>query len=610
MIAPGDKFTIPVEIFATKENVGKVNVSIQTSGPISILNNEIKQLELNKIESQQVSFEAEVPMEIGEVHLEITASYSEGKVKSNTDIAVKPLSARISTSEMKVCGKGKTIKFDVPDTGIAGTNEVVLNISRLPKADLSKKIHWLIRYPYGCIEQTISAAFPQLYLREFLVSKNFSNELITDNINNGIKKLQKFQMPNGSFSYWPGNTEANFWGTNYAGHFMLAAREAGYHVPGEIFNNWVRFQQTEARNYKYSRSYYYSFREQLYRLYLLSMAGKPEIGAMNYLWENFLPKMDDTERWILAAAYKLAGIDNTANDIAMTTRVIVEDYKEMSGTFGSALRDKAMILDAMITLEKKEEALQLYLDLSDHISQDQWFSTQETGYTLLALGRYIKENYSQTGKDKIISGNIRLPDGSLEKIHSEDVVTSFDLSNFVGEEISFTSKSPLNDLFVTLNWSGIPIKLETEDSFQGLKIVNSWLDKNGNIIDPQNLTQGDIFEQIIQVTNLTDRNLENVALTQILPSGWEIENDRLEDNGSGKKRKNNVRNYNLDYTDIRDDRVMWFFNVHPDKTATFSIRLRAVSAGEFFLPATYCEVMYDSRFQARKAGMDVRVNSE
>jgi alpha-2-macroglobulin len=611
MLAPGDKFTIPIEVFATKDNLGEVELTINATGIVNILNSEKLTMNFNTRSSQSVNFQAEVPMKVGVSQIVILAKSDGCEVVSTTDIAIRPLSAKISWREMKICKPNEQISFKVPDDGIEGTNEAFLSISRLPKADLAERLHWLIRYPYGCIEQTTSAAFPQLYLREFIQTKNFDDYWITNNINKGITRLQKFQIPSGGFSYWPGSNYVSKWGTNYAGHFLLAAKEAGYFVPLEMINNWTRFQKSEAKNFKYNDKSYHSLRDQLYRLFLLAKAGKTEMGAMNYLRENYLNKMHDTERWILSAAYMLAGARDAAQEIQMTTGVVVEDYMEMSGTFGSGIRDRAMILDAMITVGEKEKSLQLYLDLSDQISEKRWYSTQSTGYTLLALGRYIQEYYGDQTDDPIQGLVIEGNDENMV-VNSNEVVQNVDIFSSFGDKVTFQSMSEIKELFVTLNWSGIPLKSEEGDNFDGMKLKNVWKDNNNNIINPRELKQGEIFTQHITVTNLSGRTLENVALVQVLPSGWEIENERINPDKikkeksycKKKKFKNTVK---IDYSDIRDDRKMWFFEIRQGKAITVQVKLRAVTVGEFFMPATYCEVMYDNRYQARKAGMNVKV---
>ena len=96
-------------------------------------------------------------------------------------------------------------------------------------------------------------------------------------------------------------------------------------------------------------------------------------------------------------------------------------------------------------------------------------------------------------------------------------------------------------------------------------------------------------------------------MVQILPAGWEIENIRL----SGEDFPNWMSKYRLnqqEYVDIRDDRIMWFFDMRPNiREMDYVVKLNAVSVGEFTLPPTILEAMYNNNYQARKAGTKVRV---
>jgi len=260
----------------------------------------------------------------------------------------------------------------------------------------------------------------------------------------------------------------------------------------------------------------------------------------------------------------------------------------------------------MVTMDKKDKALPLYLEISEQLENHSWYSTQTTGYALMALGRFINKYYKNNSEDVPIAGTIIESNGLEKNIESNDLIINVDLIDSFGDKAVFTSTSRINELFVTLNWSGVPMEADQTNMFEGLKIQNTFRDKKGNIISPEILKQGDIFTQSITVTNLSNIKLENLALVQILPSGWEIENERMEDDKKLKKKK---RDYRIDYIDIRDDRQMWFFKLARNKSITLEFKLRAVTAGEFVMPATYCEAMYDNKYKARKAGMNVKVST-
>ena len=118
-----------------------------------------------------------------------------------------------------------------------------------PSLNLSKHLNYLVRYPHGCIEQTTSAAFPQLYLDNLMELTADQKLEIEDHVRIALGKLPAFQLSDGGFGYWPGASEVNEWGTNYAGHFILLAENKGYSLPFGLKENWLKYQKRAARYY-------------------------------------------------------------------------------------------------------------------------------------------------------------------------------------------------------------------------------------------------------------------------------------------------------------------------------------------------------------------------
>jgi uncharacterized protein YfaS (alpha-2-macroglobulin family) len=595
ILAPEDKFILPVEFFATKENIGNVNVSLETSDFIEIMGAQSQIVTFDNIEQKSLQFSLKVKKAVGLATIKLISEYSGGKAVNEVEIDVRALSSRIYKSEEKQSVDGAPQTFLIPDDGIDGTNKASIIIKKLPIPDLGKRINWLINYPYGCIEQTTSAVFPQLYLSEF-VEKNADLSESTLNISDGLKRLNKFQMVDGSFSYWPGGNYTSLWGTNYAGHFMLEAKEAGYHVPQELIDNWVRYQKTAINKYKYRKYETYKLRSHIYSMYLLAKAGKADVGALNFAREKYFKYCDDSMRWMMAAAYKLAGAENEAKRIVSKTGVLTKDYIEHSGTYGSALRDKAMILEAMLNFDESEDMLKVYKNIAEEVSGKNWFSTQTAGYSLLALGKYIRK--SNVDKDQKLSGRIIEGNGKVHKFNSSDMVMNFNLENSIGKEVKIEfDKSDIKNVFITSEWSGVPLRSSTQKESNGL-IVNRRIIGNAR----NDFKQGSTLEIEIDVENLEKTKLENIALVQLLPSGWEIVNERLKDDNNGNY---GVSSY--DYIDIRDDRLMWFFDLNTRSKKVFKFKVNVVTVGEFYLPATNCEAMYDHRYRATDPGMKVKV---
>ena len=148
--------------------------------------------------------------------------------------------------------------------------------------------------------------------------------------------------------------------------------------------------------------------------------------------------------------------------------------------------------------------------------------------------------------------------------------------------------------------SGIlPIGQEQTEQ-RGLATDIVFRDRKGNPINVGSLSQGTEFVAEVTVANMKGESVENVALTQIIPSGWEIVNTRFTDYGNFAENK-------VDYTDIRDDRTNFYFTLKSNETKTFKILLNASYLGKYYLPGVQCEAMYDNSYFARTQGQWVNV---
>ncbi len=606
VLGPEDQFILPVTVFAARDNLGQVNVSLETEGPVRLLDEPSKSLLFTTKDEKDVRFIVQADAAVGTAKFKITAKSANQIAIDETELAVRASSPRIYTAEKKDCLPGATLSFLISNQGLPGTNAASLKLQSRPFLNLSNRLFWLIHYPYGCIEQTVSAVFPQLYLKKLITTEKYDDAEIDRNINAGISKMRQFQLPSGAFCYWPGGNTFSVWGSNYGGHFLLEAKKLGYSVPPDLLARWLRFQKSQALTTQDN------LLERVNRVYLLALAGEPQLGAMNLLKENSLADMNDTQKWLLAAAYRLAGVDKTAQEILKNTGTTVSDYSECGGTYGSGLRDQAIILALQVLFERWREADNLAEQLAQQLATDNWYSTQTTGYVLLALGKYLQAIAGKIAGAAMI-GEIRLPGGKTIPFNTTEMSHNLELTNGFGKplEIFLDQRSTVKRLFATLEWNGVPLKSDLPDTVKNLTLAVEWLDENGLSIDPTNLKQGRTFWGHFQVgkTSSFGQSIEELALVQILPAGWEIENIRLTDEAQPAWMAK-WRLQQEDYLDIRDDRIMWFFDLPVDaKPLDFVVKLNTVTAGKFQLPSTSLEAMYNHLYLARKAGKKVTVTT-
>ncbi len=606
VLGPEDRITVPVTVFAMADSIGPTVVSMRTEGPVSIVGPARQELAFSAAGEKDLTFALQASAAVGQARVVVTAEAQGLAADHETDLKVRASAARIYSTEEQSVRPGERVRFAVPDRGLPGTNRAIVALRRRPDLGMTHRLLGLIRYPYGCIEQTVSAAFPLLYLGTLLEGVTFAGPATSDidrYINLAIRKLRNFKLASGGFTYWPGASSVSTWGSLYTGHFLIEAGKLGYHVPQDLMANWLRYEKSRALTAKDD------LMERVYRVYLLALAGEYRIGPMNLLKETGIKDMNDTQKWMLAAAYHLAGVERTAAQILIPAGKRVEDYRESGGTYGSSLRDMAIILNTLVMFERWSEADEIANQLGKALASQEWYNTQTTGFMLLAMGKYLRSLSGEDDRPPVLAGTLYLADGKEVPFETDRSVYQLEIEDGFGREIEvfLDSTSTVNRAFATLDWDGVPLTDDLGDTSSKLSLEVAWLNEAGLPVEPAERSQGENFWGHFRVRNLSAvRKIEEVALVQVLPAGWEIDNPRL----SARTAPGWTTRLDLnleEYLDVRDDRVMWFFDIGRRTKLDFVVRLNAVTVGSFRLPATVAEAMYDRTYRATAAGRPVEV---
>ena len=605
VLGPGDRFTAPATVFAVEDGLEPVRVSLSASGPVVVSPGTATVGELASGEQRDVAFDVQVLPELGRARFELEATAGAARATRTTVVEVRPSAPPNYSVQEQVVAAGESVAFRVPDHGMEGTNRARVTIRRGPNLDLVPRAEELLRSPYGCVEQVVSAVFPQLYLKDLLeVPAQLRRDVESDidrAVNLAIDRLRQYRQADGSFAFWPGSREVSPWCSCYVGHFLLTARTLGYHVPAELLEGWLKYELSQAN---LSRD---ELRVRVYRAYLLALAGRPSAAAMNLLRESALADMADVEIWLLAGAYRLAGMGEVAADLAHRAGTRVEQYRETGGTYGSGLRDQAIMLDMALGLERREQADALAREIAAALSAPGWLPTQTSSFALMALGKHLLADARQDRPQ--LAGHIDLPDGQTVPFDTRERVFQTQIDQGFGDSVRvhLATDGGLERAFATVSWEGVPLQDTGVDESHNLGLDVEWLDDDGNPIDPTVLTQGTGFWAHFRVSSTGHASrVEEVALLQILPAGWEIDNTRMSD----APRARWMREWQMkreDHLDLRDDRALWFFDVSQDQVLDFALKLNAVTAGSFTLPPTHVEALYDRQFRATRAGRQVTV---
>lgn len=578
----GDTFSLAIEVLPTQEKVGKATLTLKSGEKIALDRDKIA-LTFKDKTPQIVYVNAKVSSEhIGQDFIDITLSSGDFHMQEKTDIDILPYNPYITLSKKLTLDPNASIQLENPTAFIKDSQSGYVLISQNPILSIDHRLRWLMGYPYGCIEQTTSSVFPQLFLTTLSKADFIDKPTIVHNINAGIARIGRFQTNDGGFAYWQGGSKPDEWGSAYAGHFLLLAKSLGYYVPENVLKKWLMYEINYVKTMPLEKV--------IYPLYLLSLAGEPQVGLLNSIYEQHFHTLHITDKWLLAAAYKLAGFSSTAEKMTkdLPTKSTPRDESYYRFSYGSPLRDEAMILQAYIDIYKSMPPSAFH-SITQALESNEWYSTQSLAYALLALA----QNPPIPQNEQLID-----IDFNDKNFKAKDIL-KVPFSALQGE-IHSKSNSPL---YLNHVWHGILLEKTLQAKESKIAIKRSFVDENNTPIDVKTLPSGASFYLKLTLDNAHKPvSVSNVAITQNLPSGWEIENTRLNPHS-------NIPSFvheDVSYTDIRDDKIMWFVDFNGQKNEMFA-KINVITPGLYLLPPAYAEAMYDNSFLANTESLPIIV---
>jgi alpha-2-macroglobulin len=657
VVSSGETIDVPVSVFAMTKEMKDVKISITTNDKFLPKGETTQNLHFERIGDEIITFGLTAKNAIGIGTITVTAQSGSETASETIEVDIRnpnPIATEVLERTLKA---GETAEFPYQLQGVLGTNQGVLELSTIPPINFASRMAYILEYPHGCLEQTTSQAFIQLAAAKVLNLDAAAKLRVESNIKSIVETLgARFQAADGGMQYWSGNQTSDDWGTSYAMHFLVEAQLAGYTLPPATLARLVAFQQKAARFWQpiaHQGNYTSAYDEyshdnahlaQAYRLYTLALAQQPEVGAMNRLREN--PTIGATAKWRLAAAYSAMGKTESAQQIVAGLSRTVKPYTELSNTYGSDTRDEAMILETLVAINDHTNAAAIVKNIAKKLSSKDWYSTQTTAYSLIALSKYLANNAGSAPIQCTYSINGA---AANEVLNTKALMNfPFAMENAAKTTVSITNRSK-GVLFVRIILKGQPpvtrnglnsadfaqaiakakaaAKIDSvrQKAFQSIaKYTNTGGSSLANILkkpdygngkamniavryrstagdelNPNVLEQGTDFVAEVTVYNTGLRgDFKELSLAQIFPSGWEITNSRLVSVLSSTAQNSATP----DHQDIRDDRVYTYFDLPANTAQTYRIQLNASYTGEFYLPHTRCEAMYDSSISAEKTG--------
>jgi len=605
-LSGGDRIQFPINVHNGTGEDGEFRVEIHATGDVQFLssniNNEtrvqkdhiVKQTEIVSGREEQLFFELLTHDSIGKAAFTVTASGNDESSQMSVHLPIRSAAPPVTETGNGVVSTDDDTEFVFPSNIIPESSEFTLTVSPFPAIEFTGGISYLLKYPYGCIEQTTSRVFPLLYFSD--VAGAVDEELASDDrvdyyITSGISRLESMFAPQNHFAYWPGGSYINRWSSVYASHFMVEARKSDYEVSDRVYTGMLeglreQAKQVSANNVAADKIKRYEIERAVYACYVLAAAGEPEKGVMNYLKNNLLSRLTNYSQFQLAGAYALDGDLETALSMLPVSIAPQNGGKRESGNnFNSPIRAQAIILDVLAEVNENHPSIPVLVkNLSDAASKrKRWGTTQENAFAFLAIGKILRKKM-----DGDYTGRITVNDTLLADFDSTNPSVRFKNNDWDGAQVKISIDGEGSCYYY---WSAFGIRRDSfiEEYDRDIQVRRRYLNQDGVPFDNE-FPHGDLVIAEITVKSL-NWNLENVVVVDMLPAGFEIENARLASRVGIPWLK--TGNFKPDYVDIRDDRLIFFGAFPRQRERKFHYALRAVTRGEFTLPPISAEAMYD-----------------
>ncbi len=618
-LAPGDRFRVPVPVYngleGQADQLRDVQLELALEGPLNpAANTTISHTLPVGIGREEISwFELEAEPAVGVAQVKFTAAAGGVQVSRETELSVRPTQALDGIVYTGSVDSDQVFTQKISDQWYEGTGITSVTVAANPVAQFGAALPYLLRYPYGCVEQITSRSFPLVYFGDLatrLAPGEFADGDADYFVNSGLDYVASMFHPGSGFSMWPGRDYGNInaFATTYVTHFLIEAGRQGYVLPEGLLEGALDVVEGFARSSEHGWPSNWTLRHRLrtraYACYVLALADRPDRGAMDEMSHNQWDKLTPASRTHLAGAYALTGNNDRFEELLPAVDAPVDEERSTGFTWFSMARGEAMRLEVLATVAPDHPQVPRLLQrLSRRAENGRWYNTQENAFALLAMGKL-----SATGKLDPASGEI-LVDGKVVATFDGDGA-SIQSRHYAGKTLEIKTTTGGSAWFTVLD-EGIPHAPKYAQYDAGLVVDREYFTTDGEPVDPMALVQGQTIICRLLLGSEKGR-IQDVVITDLVPAGLEIENPRLSRDGSygwvEKERNNRFGSMPQDHLEVRDDRLL-LFTAAKTKVSAFYYTLRAVTAGDFALPQVRAEAMYDPEVMSVRGAGEIRIVS-
>ncbi len=613
-LSPGDQLEMPVTLTNTTSRPTTATVRLKTTGAVGVAGEAEKTVELAANREAQVTFAITARNAIGTGDVTVEVSALDSKFIDQTDITVRPVTSLLKSSGSGVAAVASATSVSLATEFIPATTRTKFVLSRSPVAQFAGDLDYLLQYPYGCVEQTTSGAFPQLYfadlsqslLRKPADAAQSGTDVANYNVQQAIRKLQSMQLHNGALSYWPEGGSESWWGTAYAAHFLTEARKAGFAVNTQVLDRMLGYLsgKVKARD---SEQYFYFVnsgerqskriapREIAYSLYVLALGGRQDVATMNY-YKSRKDLLAIDSKYLLAATYQLLGDNGSFRSVVPAAFSGERSVSAFGGSFYSYIRDEAISLNALLQADLQNPQIPVMArHLSEGMKKEKYLNTQERAFGLLALGKLARRD---SGKD--VTATVKAGSNVLGTLAAGDLV----LNNVANQNLTIGTQGS-GSLYYFWQAEGLSNNTSVPEEDSYLKVRKTFYDRSGNAISGNTFRQNDMVVVKISLSTTDGSRVDNVVITDMLPAGFEIENPRISEMAEMRWARDAAV---PEHFDVRDDRINLFTTATGSRKDYYYV-VRAVSTGTFRMGPVSADAMYNGEYHSLNGAGAIQVSA-
>ena len=613
-MSPGDTVSMPVTITNTTGNSASATAKVKLSGALRTIGDDQQTVSIPAGSEGRAVFQILAPPAIGIGKITVDVSSMGEHFTDETDIGIRP-SAPLQkiTGAGSIAGGGtQSVPFTSGDF-IPSTIDYNLVVSRSPAAEFGKYLNWLVEYPYGCTEQTVSVAFPQLYfgdLAELMQGPHVNGSQRTaanSNILEAIRKIKMRQLYNGAVTLWDNEETENWWATVYSAHFLLEARKAGFDVDNGLIGTMLgyinsRMKNRETITYHFNRDQVKSIvpKEMIYGLYVLALANQPNVSVMNF-YKSRKSQLSLDCQYLLSAAYAQAGDKKSFTEFLPAQFAGEESVPQSGGSFYSDIRDESIALEVLVEADPNNPQIPvMQRHVVDKLKSRYWFTTQEIAFSFLALGKIAHQDAgsSVTGEIRADGHTIGSMSGNPVKFNTRELRGSGN-----GQPRVDIATKGNGKLYYFWEAEGISATGAFKEEDNYLRVRKRFYDRYGHLITGNTFKQNELVIVQLTLERTFSTNVDNIVITDLLPAGFEIENPRTKELPGMDWIKDGDDPTALD---VRDDRINLFVNLH-DMRQVYYYAVRAVSPGVYHMGPVSADAMYNGEYHSYNGAGTIRV---